>query len=149
MVLAGRVVGYEINEHLHPGIMYTLHAVFKLLHTAFGVDGDSRVNIVIILNCIRRAGLPLDHIRIVGGYSPSGEIRFSGVFDDSSEPDTVDAHFLQRIQKGGRIVGKSARPIVVERAGKTIVGIGICKYAGESLVDYRTLLATANFNIFM
>ena len=92
MILAGYMIGYEINDHLQSCLMCTLHKLLKFLHTSININGQVRINVVVVGNGIRRTGLALNNGSMLAGNTILGIVRLRGMTDNARIPHMTDTH---------------------------------------------------------
>ena len=85
------MIGNEIYDYFHSGIVGTCYKGFKLRHSVWYVGGEVGVYVVIVADGIRRAGLALDDIFVVGPYAVPAVIGLCSMFDDTGVPDVRNA----------------------------------------------------------
>ena len=91
------MVGHEVNHHLQPCSMRALHKRLKFLHSVRNVHRQVGVDIVIVLNGVRRTCLPLNDYGIV--FS-NAEIRITGlcgVLQKSGVPNMCITRFVNTL----------------------------------------------------
>ena len=65
MILASHVVGHEVDDHLQIGLVSTHHQILKLLHALWHLHGQIGVDVVVVLDGIRTAGIALHHCGMI------------------------------------------------------------------------------------
>lgn len=87
---------------------------------------------------------PLYDIGIVFCYPILTEIRFRGMLYHAREPYAIHAQFLDMTQQLGRKVVELAAPVLLQRAPRDAIGIGVGEYSWEKLVDDQFFFANAH-----
>ena len=59
------MVRHEVDKHLQPNLMRTLHEVVKLLHAACRVISQVTAHTIIVRDGVRRTSLALQHMRVL------------------------------------------------------------------------------------
>ena len=65
-VLSGHMIRNEVDDHFQSCLMRAAHEIFKFLHAVRHVGGQVGINVVIVLDGIRRSGTSFHHGGMVG-----------------------------------------------------------------------------------
>ena len=93
-VLSTHMVGHKVHHHFHARLMNASQHRLKLCHSFIRANGEVRVNVVVILDSIRRAGPPFDHCAMVAWYSVVRVVSLGRMFYKTCRPDMSYAHCL-------------------------------------------------------
>lgn len=126
VIAAGGVVGHKVDDYLHAGVVSAGHESLKLGHTVVDIDSNIGVHVIIVLDSVRRAGLTLDHVGIVGRRDALvAIIGLGGVLYDACIPHGRHAEFLDAGEHAVGDVVHLARAVLREGAVGHTVGIGV------------------------
>ena len=93
VILAGDMVGDEIDDDLQAGGMGPLHQGLELGHAPGGIVRQIGIDVIVIRYGIGRSGLALDDL---GGNAPAvGLLR--GMADDAGIPHGAGPHLVAEI----------------------------------------------------
>ncbi len=137
MVLAGDVIGHEVDYHLEPGAVGAGHQPLKLGHAGGHVDGQVGVDVVVVGDGVGAAGLALDDVGIVARYAVGGVVGGMGVLYHAGVPDVGGAELAYIAQYGGVDAVELARAVLLDGAVGHGVGCIVGEQSGQKLVDYR------------
>ena len=73
------MVGYKIDNNLHPSLMRTFHQILELTHTVLDIIRQIRIYIIVIFYSIWRSGLTFYYGRMVFPDAKHGVIGFCSV----------------------------------------------------------------------
>ena len=135
VVLTGHMVGNKVNDHLHASLMDALHQLLKLTHALLDINGQVRINVIVIGNGIGRAGLTLHNGRMVGRNAVASVIGKRSMTNDSRQPKMTDAHLPYLLQHGGCQVVQLATTVFGNRTVLLPSGITIAEKTREYLID--------------
>ena len=93
VVLAVHVVGHEVDDHLHAGVVRTLDQGLEFGHPVVEVRGQCGIDVEPVADGVGRAGLALDDGGIAVG--DRAEVRPRGVRDDARVPHRADRELLE------------------------------------------------------
>ena len=127
LIVSGDMVGYNINEHLHPSGMGSLNKCLELFKSIFDVLGQIWIDVVVILYCVWRTCSPLDHVRIVIGNSIHGIIGDHIVVWNTCVPNIGHTQILDFLQSFFTKVVEFSNTILFDGAPWLVSGIGISK----------------------
>ena len=111
-VLAGGVVGNEVDEYFHSGLVGPLHERVELLEASGDVHGKRRIDVIVVLDGVRRSGLSLDHMLVVGLDAEDGKVGHRGHLQDSGVPNGIDSQLCDFAKDFGGEVGELAGAVL-------------------------------------
>ena len=143
VVLAAHVVGHEVDDNFQPGAVSTSHQGFELFHAMRHAHGQIGVDVVVVGDGIRAAGLTFNYIGIVHGDAEARVVGRMGMLNHTGVPHvggTKLANLFQHLGRdgielttaifGNGAVGHRLGGIVGEQARKQLVndwlGFGDC-----------------------
>ena len=140
LVLTRHMVGHKVNNHLQTSSVCALNECLKFLHTIGHADSKVGVDIVIVLNGVRRTRLPLHNNGIV--FS-NAEVRITGLgsmLQKSGIPNVRITTLLNALQYFSRKVVHLATTILGECAALHILASAITKEARKHLINIHSLI---------
>ena len=91
MIFTRHMVWHEVDNHLHTIVMGAVHEIFKLMNAIGHIYCYIGVNVVIVANSVRRAGVAFHHMRIRRLNAILRIVGFSGMFNHTSVPHVCNA----------------------------------------------------------
>ena len=138
-VLAGHMVGHEVDDDLQSCLVGTPHQSTKLLHAARHVFGQVGVDVVIVGNGVGRPCASLHDRRVLAGNGVGRVIGGGGVADDSCVPNMRNAQAAHLAQHLGIDVVHLPRTVLFINSTLLPGEVLIAKGAGEDLVYEESL----------
>ena len=86
VVLTSHMIWNKVHNHFHSGFVCSLHKSQPFIHSVRYVLGQIRIDVVVVLDSIRRAGFALHNSRMVATNAIVGIIGLSGMFNDAGVP---------------------------------------------------------------
>ena len=80
------MIWHEVDYHLHACVVCAVDKCLEFLDAAVYVDGYIGVDIIVVLDGIRRTGAPFHYMWIVAVYAVAGVIGLVGVLYHSGVP---------------------------------------------------------------
>ena len=103
-VLAGYMVGDEVDDQLETGLTDPVNQRAEFLHPGRRIIGQIGVHVIVVRDGVGRAGIPFHHF--LGMLSPAG-----GMPDNAGTPDPVHSQRILQVMEGIRVnPGKVAVP---------------------------------------
>ncbi len=93
-VLACHMVGHEVNDNFHTLFVGALHQVVEFIEPLVDIHRQVRVDVVVVGDGVRAAGVPLYHMRVVAPDAVCGVVGVVRVFDYAGVPYMCDAEVL-------------------------------------------------------
>ena len=135
MVLAGHMIRHEVDNHLQPSGVGTLHQLLKLLHTLIDVDSQVRVNIIVIGNGVGRTGLTLHHSRMLAGNTILAIVGLRSMANNTRIPHMTDTHGSNVLQHLGGEVCQLTTTVFGNRAVHLAGDVTIAEKTGKYLIN--------------
>ena len=135
VILAADVVGHEVDDHAHAGVVCTLYKSLELVNAARYVYGEVGVDVVVVGDGVGAAGMAFDYVRGVARYAVGGVVGVVGVLKHTGIPHVCGSETSDRVKYGGCDVVEFARTVDIDG---TVYNGGlaiICKQARQQLVD--------------
>ena len=98
MILPSDMVGHEVDQHFHSRAVSALDKADKLVHAVRHVDGQIRVDVIVVGYGVGAAGVAFDDMRVVARYAVCRVVGVVGVFDDTGIPDMGETHRLDFLE---------------------------------------------------
>ena len=93
-ILSRHMIGNEVNDHAHTGIMSAHQQRLKLPYSIVHIHSYVRIHIVVVLYRIGRSGFAFDYVWIISTYSIARIVGLIGVFDNPCIPHMRDSQIL-------------------------------------------------------
>ena len=135
VVLTGHMVGHEVDNHLQPSSMGTLHQLFKLLHALIDVDSQVGVNIIIIGDGVGRTSLTLHHSRMLARNTILAVVSLRSMTDNTRIPHMTNTHGSNVLQHLGGEVCHLTTTVFGNRAVPLAGDVTIAEKAGKYLIN--------------
>ncbi len=92
MVASGHMVRYKVDYDFHPFAVGAFYEIFEFGNTCRYIGRNIGIYVVVVLDSIRRSGLPFHHVRVVALYAVSRIVGAVGVLDHACIPDVCHSH---------------------------------------------------------
>ena len=117
--------------------MDAAHCVLELGHAVRHRAGNVRVDVVVVLDGVGRAGLTFHHMGIVGADAVGAVVGALGMLNGSGEPDMGYAEPADRFEDIAVDVSEFSGTVFGDgSAGNAVVTV-VGEQAGQNLVDDR------------
>ena len=98
-VCARHVIRHDVDDDFHAVVVGALDQRLEFLEPLCRVHGEVRVDAVVVLDGIRRAGTPLYDVGVVGAYAEVRVVADHGMMRHAGIPDMADAQFADAFQR--------------------------------------------------
>ena len=134
------MVGHEVDNDLHAGLMGALHQLLELLHALLHVDSQVRVHVVVVGDGIGRTSLTLHHSGVLAGNAVGRVVGLRGVTDNARIPHMTVARLRQLLQHLRREVVHLATTVLSQRTVLLPSLVTIAVQSRKNLIDQNLLL---------
>ena len=135
VVLACHVVGHEVDDDLHAGLVCAVDEQLELVHAPVDVVGQIRIDVVVVCDSIGRSCHALHHGRMLSRYAMLAVVGSGGVADDARIPHMGEAHVVDAAQPFRVEVTHLSRPVDAQRAVGNAGRVTVAKETGKDLVN--------------
>ena len=140
MIGAGDVVGDKVHQDLQPSLMGTLDEGVQLCLSRVWIFGEVGVDVVVVLDGIGRACLPLHRVGVVGTDALGAVVGLRGVLQQADIPDVGSPETADIGEGFGSEVTELPRAVLGECAMGLAGRILIPPESSEGGVDDDLLL---------
>ena len=135
VVLARHMIGHEIHNEAQSGLVGAADEVLQFLHASRHIGGQIGIHIIVVLYCIRAAGLSLDHILAVGLDAVGRIVGLGGVLDESGEPHMCGSQTSYLIERLAAESSQGAASVLLLSACGDAFCAVVAEESGQYLID--------------
>ena len=129
------MVRHDVDHHLQAVLVRARHQRFEFIQTLGRIAGQIGIDIVIILDRIRRARAAFDHVRIVPADAIRAVVGNQRMMRYAGVPDVGHAELLDPFQRLVVEVFEFTDTILFTGAPGNVGGLPVAEQTGEHLID--------------
>ena len=138
-IVARHMVRHKVHHHLQARTVSPVHQSLKLSHAPLRPRSQVRINVIVILNRIRRTRATLNHSTVIALNAQLRIVRLSGMLQQTSVPDVAHTKRLQLTQRQHSEVTHQTTAVLLTRAVRHRSSHPVAEQTGQHLIDNNLL----------